>query len=270
MREVLIEHALEAAHHPAPELSPEQLASMCVAVQMGVLERLTSTENWAILAQALMSPYPAHFLEALRACGGLKRFLPELDALFGVPQLCDGPETIDVGLHQLRLVNETARAEAPLPVRFAALMHKIGMGGTARDIWPSHYKHEQRAHNQLNALSQRMAVQPDALALAHLVVDECERVHKASDMRAGAIAALLERLDAEHQPERFALLLDVCTCDYAAYPGHTAATYPKAPRLRRALAAYLSVPQEELSADALLEARAQAIAITLRSSERLS
>ncbi|WP_374316302.1 hypothetical protein [Aquabacterium sp.] len=270
MRDLLVQHAQEAAHQAHPRLDDQSLATMCVAVQMGVLERLTPDEAWSTLASGLMAPYPAHFLEALRACGGLKRFLPEVDALFGVPQLCDGPETIDVGLHQLRVVNETARAEAPLDVRFAALMHKIGMGGTLRDIWPSHYKHEQRAQTLLDGLTLRMHIPAEALDLARLVADECDRVHRASDMRAGAITSMLERLDAPARPARFERLLQVCTCDYAAYPGHTPADYPKAPRLRRALAAYRATDVNGLDEDAALTARAQAVARALRSQERLS
>ena len=270
MRDQLIQHAQAAAHEARPSLSNDNLATMCVAVQMGVLERMTPSEAWSTLASALMTPYPAHFLEAWRACGALRRFLPEVDALFGVPQLCDGPEPIDVGLHQLRVVNEAARIEAPLGVRFAALMHKIGMGGTLRDIWPSHYKHEQRAQALLDQLQVRMAIPAPELDLARLVADECDRVHRASDMRAGAIASMLDRLDALNRPERFEHLMQVCTCDYAAYPGHTPADYPKAPRLRRALAAYRATDVNGLDTDAALTARAQAIARTLRSHERLS
>ncbi len=40
------------------------------------------------------------------------------------------------------------------------------------------------------------------------------------DMRTGALGALLERVPAEIRPERFERLLEVCLCDFAAYPGH--------------------------------------------------
>jgi tRNA nucleotidyltransferase (CCA-adding enzyme) len=269
MKAGLMRLALAAAHHDSAELDAADLATLCLAVQMGVLDTLTPTERWGLLAEALLAPHPAYFFSALRACGGLKRLLPELDALFGVPQLGDTQEFVDVGLHQLRLVEQTAQIDAPLAVRFAALMHKIGMGGTPREIWPSHYKHEQRAQALLDGLARRFALPDDALALARLVVDECERVHRASDMRAGAIAALLERLQAAEQPDRFDQLLSVCSCDYAAYPGHSIAGYPKAPRLRRALAAYVRVDVTGLPADEALQRRAEAIAVALRSHARL-
>ncbi len=257
--------ALAAAERSDPALEPEEAAALLVAAQTLARERLDADDHWACMEALLMRPFPSHALMAMRSVGLLRAWLPEVDALFGVPQLCDGPEAIDVGLHQMRLVDETARADEPVAVRFAALMHKIGKGGTLREIWPSHYKHEQRALAQLEALSQRMAVPAHALELARLVVEECDRVHRASDMRAGALASMLERLEAVERPDRFEQLLAVCTCDFAVYPGHWAAEYPKAPRLRRALAAYLEVGDEGLDADALMLQRAQAIARALGS-----
>jgi tRNA nucleotidyltransferase (CCA-adding enzyme) len=246
------------------QLDAKALALLCIAVQMGVFEQLTPGERWQTLADALMAPRPAGFFEALREAGGLKRFLPEVDALFGVPQLSDQPEPVDVGLHQLQLLNETAKAEAPLAVRFAALMHKIGKGGTQRDIWPSHYKHELRAHAMLDRIALAFAAPAEPLALARLVIDECDRIHRASDMRAGPIAAMLDRLQAHEQPERFEQLLSVCAYDYAAYAEHSASEYPKGPRLRKALAAYSAADVQGMSADEALQARAVAISQALR------
>lgn len=240
----------------------------------GALERLAPAQLWQELSAGLMTPRPALFLGLLRECGALKRVLPEVQALFGVPLIADDPPTVDIGLHQLRLLDATARCGAPLAVRWAALAHKLGMGGTPREIWPSHYKHEQRGEAALQALAPRLAMPDEVLDLALLAVRECDRVHRASDMRAGAIAALLERVDAFARPERFERLLTVCTCDFAAY-GRRAEDYPKAPRLRRALQACLEIEPELAPADAgndaaaqaerRLEARAQAVARALRS-----
>jgi tRNA nucleotidyltransferase (CCA-adding enzyme) len=257
--------ALAAAERDDPHLQAGEVAALLVAAQTLARDRLDADAQWGCMEALLMRPFPSHALMAMRSVGLLRTWLPEVDALFGVPQLCDGPEAIDVGLHQMRLVDETARADEPVAVRFAALMHKIGKGGTPREIWPSHYKHEVRAMAQLHALSLRMAVPPDAMDLAQLVVEECDRVHRASDMRAGALASMLARLQAVERPARFEQLLAVCTCDFAVYPGHWAAEYPKAPRLRRALAAYLDVDADGLDADALMTRRTQAIARALGS-----
>jgi tRNA nucleotidyltransferase (CCA-adding enzyme) len=226
--------------------------------------------RWALLASALMGPRPSLFFEALRRRGTLPDLLPELDALFGVPQLWDGPDPVDVGLHQLRLIDGLARAQAPLAVRFAALMHKLGKGGTPIAMLPSHHGHEQRGQALLDALARRMDLPDDALDLARLVIDECGRVHRACDLRAAALATLLERVQALAQPARFEQLLSVCSADFSAYPGHSEADYPKAPRLRRAFAAFAGADITGLAPDAALHARAQAIAHALRGRANLA
>lgn len=256
--------ALAAAHCDEPGLSRKDRADWAEAVQQWARARPDPAAAWSLLAEGLMAPHPGHFLQALHEGGLLRCWLPEVHALYGVPQLCDLPTPVDVGEHLQALLEETAGADAPLPVRLAALTHALGKAGTPREIWPSHYKHELRGHEALAGLSERIAWPAATLALSHLAVDELERVHRASDLRAGAIAALLHRLDALDQPERFEQLLQLCTCDFAAYPGHRPQDYPKAPRLRRALAAYRAAPVAGLDAETALMRRAQAIDQTLR------
>lgn len=264
MKQQLQRMVLDAARRETDGLHAGELATLVSAVQMRALEQLTPEQGWTFLAALLMAPWPAHGLNALRACHGLKRWLPEVEALFGVPQLSDEPEPVDVGQHQLRFVQVTAQQHAPLAVRFAALIHKIGKGDTPREIWPSHYKHEQRAHALLDGLARRFAIPADALDLARLTIDEADRVHRAADVRAGPIAAMLARVRAVEQPDRFEHLLQLCACDYAAYADHSVADYPKAARLRRALAAYVATPADGLDDEAVLQARAEAIAQALR------
>lgn len=258
---------VDAAHlrvRPAHPLPPIHLAELCTRVQRQWLDRLSPAEAWELLEAGLMAPHPAVFFEGLRAATGLRRFLPEFEALFGVPQLSDSPEPVDVGQHQLRLLDRCAEAGQPLAVRFAALVHKFGKAGTPREIWPSHYKHEERAHAAVDAMGSRFALPPDAVAFAHLAIDEVDRLHRASDLRAGALAATLDRLDAIGQPERFEALLALCTCDYAAYEGHDLNDYPKAARWRRAWRAASELPTAGMSDEARLQAWAEAIARTLR------
>jgi tRNA nucleotidyltransferase (CCA-adding enzyme) len=247
------------------DLPVEPWQRFCSAVEAGALGSLSPDERWAFLASGLMCRAPRRFLQILRISGALSQLLPEVSALFGVPLLSDAAEAVDVGEHQEHVLSEASRAEAPLAVRFAALVHKLGMAGTPREIWPSHYNHEERGHAALDVLATRLRVPSDVLELAHVAIAECDRVHRASDMRAGAITMLLERVRAFDLPERFEQLLLVCTCDYAAYAGHSAAEYPKAQRLRRAAAACRNASVEGLDEPARLEARAAAVAIALKS-----
>ena len=256
--------ALAAAHRDAPGIPSAEQAAWAEVAQAEPLRSLSPEFAWALLAEGLMAPQPGHFVQALREGGVLRLWLPEVDALFGVPELCDLPTPVDVGEHLLALLSETARSDAPLNVRLAALLVPLGKPGSPREIWPSHYKHEQRAHAIADDLSTRLAWPSATLDLARLAIDEMERVHRASDLRAGAITALLERLDALGRPERFEDLLLLCTCDFAAYPGHRPQDYPKAERLRRALAACRATPVAGLDAEATQLRRAQAVHQALR------
>lgn len=239
-------------------------AALALLMARGGIVRMNATERWRLLQAALLARQPSLALEALRAHRALDALLPELAALFGVPQLSSSPEWQDVGEHQWRFVDEVARTQAPVALRFAALVHKLGKAGTPREIWPSHYKHELRAHAALDALARRVAVPEAALALAHLAVDELDHIHKAADLRAGPIAQLLRRVQAAQQPERFEQLLTLAACDWAASPGHHAADYPKAARLRLALQAAAGVAVQGLSADDALQAQAEAVYAALR------
>lgn len=255
----LIRLALGASQSRAAGLDVADQALMITAVQMDAIERLTPVQRGQVLSRALMSPYPMGFFRVLRACAGLKRLLPELDALFGIPMLADGPGLLDAGEHQLRLLEEVVRCGAPLPIRLAALLHKIGMGGTPRLLWPFHVDHEARGLALLAALAQRIALPPDTLDLAALVIREADYVHRANDLRAGRLAQLLDRVQAQERPARFEQLLTVCACDFAAYTGYNAADYSKVLRLRRALAAYLSVERAGRNATQWLDACVLAI-----------
>ncbi len=262
--QMLTRLALAAAQSRAAVLDAAEQALMVSAVQMDVIERLTPVQRGRVLQRALMAPYPPGFFQALRDCAGLKRLLPELDALFGVPQLADGPEPVDVGEHQLAALMQAVRRGAPLAVRCAVLLQRIGMGKTHRLFWPSHVGHEARGLALLQPLAARLTLPKQVIDLVALAIAEAERVRRASDLRAGPIAALLERVQAETRPERFEQLLQVCICDHAAHPGHGEADDTKVPRMRRALAAYLGVAPDGRDAPALLQARAEAINRVLR------
>lgn len=161
-----------AAAHLSQIRQPPQVGANSATNSTGLAGPYAPAARWDLLASALKGPRPSLFFEALRARGTLPDLLPELDALFGVPQLWDGPDPVDVGLHQMRLIDELVRAQTPLAVRFAALMHKIGKGRTPSSMLPSHHGHEGRGRALLDVLARRVDVPAEALDLARLVIDE--------------------------------------------------------------------------------------------------
>ncbi len=225
-----------------------------------------------------MSELPSAVFERLHESGVLTRVLPELDALFGIPQSCDDPETVDIGYHQLRMIDEAARRRLPSCMRWAALLHKVGKADSPPEFLPSHLHHERRGTPLVHAICDRLGLDDETRDLALLTVNECDRIHRAVDMRAGAITMLITRLDGLARPERFERLLVIATCDFHAYPGQDVKPYGKADKFRRALAAARAIDAGDFAAGhpglksddldhALLEARAQAVAAALSSEQ---
>ena len=230
-------------------------------------------EIWPELVRGLMGPSPSKMLQILRQCGALPRILPEVAALFGVPQISDQATDVDLGEHVLNALAEAALCDAPLAARFALLVMNVGKADSPPEHLPVHYKHMDRGRPRIDALCERFGAPAECRELALLSLAECERVHRVSKARAGPVALMLERLGAFGASGLFTQLMTVCACDYRAYAGRSGQVYPKAALLEIALAACAEVEAIGVSADDLdasdsearQSARAEAIARTFRS-----
>ncbi|XLM22067.1 multifunctional CCA tRNA nucleotidyl transferase/2'3'-cyclic phosphodiesterase/2'nucleotidase/phosphatase, partial [Chromobacterium piscinae] len=80
-------------------VAPETMALMRQMVDDGEADALVAERVWQELAKGLMEDKPSRMLLVLRECGALARILPEVDALFGVPQRADYHPEIDCGDH---------------------------------------------------------------------------------------------------------------------------------------------------------------------------
>ncbi|MET0655846.1 MAG: multifunctional CCA tRNA nucleotidyl transferase/2'3'-cyclic phosphodiesterase/2'nucleotidase/phosphatase, partial [Pseudoxanthomonas sp.] len=67
-------------------IAPETMALMREMASTGELAELVPERMWQELSRALRSRTPSAFLRTLRECGALAEVLPEIDALYGVPQ----------------------------------------------------------------------------------------------------------------------------------------------------------------------------------------
>jgi tRNA nucleotidyltransferase (CCA-adding enzyme) len=53
----------------------------------------------------------------------------------------------------LRVLDEAARCEAPIPVRFAALVMNIGKSDSPSEHLPVHYRHIERGHIRIEGVN---------------------------------------------------------------------------------------------------------------------
>jgi tRNA nucleotidyltransferase (CCA-adding enzyme) len=215
-------------------VAPETAARMRAMVAAGEADALVPERIWQETARALAEPAPAAWLKALRDCGALKRVLPELDALYGVPQPEKWHPEIDTGLH-VELVLQAAAALTPEPrVRFAALMHDLGKGRTPRSQWPRHIGHEESGARLAAEVAARLRVPADYRDLAVLAARWHVLAHRALELRPRTILELLETCDAFRRPERFRELLLAFEADHRGRGGFRDQPYPQGERLRAA------------------------------------
>ena len=229
-------------------VAPETMALMHTMVEAGEVDHLVAERVWQELAKGLMERHPSRMIEVLRECGALARLIPELDALFGIPQRADYHPEIDTGIHTLMVLEQAARHDYPLPVRYAALTHDLGKGETPADLLPRHIGHEGRSVRLAGQLGARLRVPAECRDLALLVARDHGNVHRAAELKPATILALLERSDALRRPERFRQMLDACHCDYTGRLGWEERSYEQPQRLLTALAAASAVEAGKIAA----------------------
>jgi tRNA nucleotidyltransferase (CCA-adding enzyme) len=229
-------------------VAPETLELMRDMVAGGEIDHLVAERVWQELAKGLMEDRPSRMFEVLRQCGALVRLLPEVDALFGVPQRADYHPEIDSGVHTLMVVDQAARRNFALPVRFAALTHDLGKATTPADILPRHHGHEARSVRLVTALCERLRVPGDCRDLALLAARYHGDIHRASELRATTLVTLLERTDALRRPERFNQLLQACQSDFNGRLGWAERIYDSSRLLLAVLAAVNGVNAGNIAA----------------------
>lgn len=250
-------------------VAAETMSLMRQMVENGEIDALVPERVWQELARGLMELKPSRMFDVLRECGALKRLLPELDALWGVPQPPKYHPEIDTGVHVMLALDYAAAQGYSLPIRFAALMHDLGKGTTDPALWPSHHGHEQRGVALVEALCERLKVPGECRDLAVMTAREHGNVGRAFELRAATLQELFERSDAFRKPQRFLAMLDAAKCDCFGRAGLFDIRFPQAAYLAQALEqaravqagviaqAYPGQPQK--IAEAIRLARIQAI-----------
>ncbi|RQP27811.1 multifunctional CCA addition/repair protein [Burkholderia ubonensis] len=262
-----------AARFTGFAVADDTLALMRRMVDAGEVDALVAERVWQELARGLMEARPSRMFDALRECGALARILPEVDALWGVPQRADYHPEVDTGVHVMMVVDHAAKQGYSLAVRFAALTHDLGKATTPEDVLPRHIGHEGRSVDLLKPLCDRLRVPNECRDLALVVAREHGNMHRVMEMGAAALVRLFERTDALRKPARFAEMVQACEADARGRLGLQTQPYPQAERLRVALVAARGVDAGAIARgvgadtakikDAVHRARIQAVARSL-------
>ncbi|WP_058836281.1 multifunctional CCA addition/repair protein [Luteimonas abyssi] len=233
-------------------VADETRALMRTMAAGGELADLVPERVWQELSRALGAKQPSAFLRTLHNAGALGTVLPEVEALYGVPQRPEYHPEVDTGVHT-EMVCDMAATLAPgdTVIGFAALTHDLGKARTPEAEWPRHIAHEQRGLKPLAALCDRLRVPTAHRELAVLACREHLNVHRLDELRDSTVHDLLARCDGFRKPERIARLVTVCEADKRGRLGATDADYPQGARLLRMLDAARGVQARDVLRDGL-------------------
>lgn len=251
-------------------VAPETLALMRQMAASGELAALVPERVWQELAKALRCAAPGAFLRTLHDADALHAVLPEVDALYGVPQRAEYHPEVDTGLH-CELVCDMAANLAPADdlVGYAALCHDLGKALTPADVLPRHLMHEMRGVEPAIAMSQRLKVPNEHRELAVIACREHLNVHRIAELKPATVHELIARCDGFRKPARIGQLAIVCEADARGRTGLSERDYPQADTLRCLHAAAMAVRGDAIAAtgatgpafgEALRKARIAAIA----------
>lgn len=228
------------------KVAGETLELMRQLSESGELEALTAERSWKEISRALMEKQPQVFIQVLRDCTALKILMPEVDALFGVPQPEAHHPEIDTGVHTLSVLEQAALHQQPLTVRWACLLHDLGKGLTPQHEWPRHIAHEHTGLKLIKAVSERFKAPRDCQELALLVGQYHTHGHRALELKASTLLELLQSFDVYRRPQRFEDFIAACEMDARGRKGLEERSYPQADYLRGAAAAARAVAVQPL------------------------
>ncbi|HZX76411.1 multifunctional CCA addition/repair protein [Lysobacter sp.] len=250
-------------------VAPETMALMREMAASGELSELTAERVWQELRRALACRTPSAFIRTLHEADALDAVLPEVEALYGVPQRAEYHPEVDTGVH-IELVCDMAAQLAPGDdlIGFAALTHDLGKALTPEHVLPKHLGHEQAGVAPLRRLCDRLKVPTEYRQLAEAVCREHLNVHRFDELRARTVYELLARCDGFRKPARIAQMAIVCEADKRGRAGLQDVPYPQGRALQDALAAAMTVRADEVArglsgpdvGEAMKRARIQAIA----------
>lgn len=222
-------------------VADETKALMRQMVAAGEVDHLVPERVWQEVSRGLMEERPSRMFQVLRECDALASILPEIDALFGVPQPEQHHPEIDTGVHIMMVIDYAARQQYSLAVRFAALTHDLGKAVTPKNHWPAHHGHEQKSAELVKALCERLRVPGHCRDVARLSARYHGEIHRAQELRPATILELLTTTDGFRKPGRFGEILQAAECDFRGRPGYETKPYPASELLETALQAARSV-----------------------------
>ncbi len=238
-------------HHLGFSIANETMSLMRNMVASGEVDALVSERVWQEISNALLSPKPSIFFETLRECGALKLLLPEVDALYGIPQKAEYHPEIDCGIHTMMALDKARELSTDVDVLFAALTHDLGKAITPPGELPAHRGHEHRGVPLVETVYMRFKLPKSTAQLATLVCKYHLLMHTLSQLKPTTVVKLLNHLDAFRKPEQVRAFAICCQADAQGRGGeYSTKPYPQSDLLNQYFDAARSVNTAEIAKQA--------------------
>lgn len=185
------------------------------------------TANQA-LASILNSDKPGQELRVQHHSGLLKTYLPEVDALYGVPQRSEFHPEIDVGWHMELCLDQAHALGFSSEVKFAVLLHDLGKGITPADMLPRHFDHERTGMPLVMNVCERLGIVGFERHLAMKVCEFHLWLHKVFTHRSTTVSRFIHDHFRDHTEVFVRQFTQACHADATGRLGKQSEPYAQA------------------------------------------
>jgi tRNA nucleotidyltransferase (CCA-adding enzyme) len=186
----------------------------------GEIDTLIAERVWQEIHASFGEKQCSRFFQELRDCGALKKVLPEVDQLFGIPQTRKYHPEIDTGVHIMMSLDAiTQISDNPMTI-FAVLVHDLGKALTPESELPAHRGHEKRGLKPIKLLCDRLHVPARYRAFALKVCEYHLHCHRTKLLKPETVIKVLERFDGFRNPDLIAEFALCCLADKRGRTGH--------------------------------------------------
>jgi len=237
-----------AARFPDFSIASETMQLMQTMVQAGEVDALVPERVWQELSRGLMEKKPSRLFQVLQECGALQKILPELAALDTVQHTSSSQSEKNCYSIALQVVDEAAKHNASLAIRFAVLLCDVAKLNDHSDVASTSTKLSSLNTTLVEAACARLKIQNEVRDLVIMFAREASNLHHANNFSAELLLNLFERCDAFRRPERFGELLIAMQYQNAEQKSALSSGENQAEFIRLALDAAQSLPAGAIAA----------------------
>ena len=239
-----------AARFPDFSIASETMQLMQTMVQAGEVDALVPERVWQELSRGLMEKKPSRLFQVLQECGALQKILPELAALDTVQHTSTSQSEKNLYSIALQVVDEAAKHNASLAIRFAVLLCDVAKLNEYSDVASTSTSTKLSSLNTtfVEAACARLKIQNEVRDVAMMFAREASNLRHANNFSAELFVKLFERCDALRRPERFGELLIAMQYKNAEQTSSLSSGENQAEFIRLALVAAQSIPAGAIAA----------------------